>query len=44
MIKIYKLYLKNELTEYKEELKKLEKEIIVRNKTKDENYYINCYF
>jgi hypothetical protein len=32
------------LTEYKEELKKLEKEIVVRNKTKNENYYLNWHF
>jgi hypothetical protein len=32
------------LEEYKEELKTLEIEIIVRNKTKDENYYLNWHF
>ncbi len=32
------------LEEYKEELKTLETEIIVRNKTKDENYYLNWHF
>jgi hypothetical protein len=31
-------------TEYKEELKILETEIIVRNKTKDDNYYFNWHF
>lgn len=30
--------------EYKEELKILETEIIVRNKTKDDNYYFNWHF
>jgi hypothetical protein len=32
------------LSEYKEELKKLDIEIIVRNKTKEENYYLNWHF
>ena len=32
------------LEEYKEELKTLEIKIIVRNKTKDENYYLNWHF
>jgi hypothetical protein len=31
-------------TEYKEELKNLQTEIIVRNKTKDDNYYFNWHF
>jgi len=30
--------------EYREELKNLETEIIVRNKTKDDNYYFNWHF
>jgi len=30
--------------EYKDELKNLETEIIVRNKTKDDNYYFNWHF
>ncbi len=31
-------------TEYKEKLKVLQTEIIVRNKTKDDNYYFNWHF
>jgi len=31
-------------TEYKDELKNLQTEIIVRNKTKDDNYYFNWHF